>query len=48
MMLVEQRISDIKKMDVLELMNDLRVQKAAFKSNIKNKYEVNKIRRENE
>ena len=35
-------------MDVLELKNDLRVQKDAFKANIKNKYEVNKIRRENE
>ena len=35
-------------MDVLELMIDLRVQKDAFKANIKNKYEVKKIRRENE
>ena len=36
LMLVEQRLSDIDKMDILELMNDLKVQKDAFKANIKN------------
>ena len=46
-MLVEQRLSDIDKMDVLELMNDLKVQKDAFKANIKNAYEINKIKSEN-
>lgn len=46
-MLVEQRLSDIDKMDILELMNDLKVQKDAFKANIKNPYEINKIQSEN-
>jgi len=48
LMLVEQRLSDIDKMDILELMNDLKVQKEAFKANIKNTEEINKIKTENQ
>ena len=48
MMLIEPNISEVMKLDVLELMNDLLVQKETFKLNIKNKGEIDKIKRENE
>ena len=48
MMLIEPNVSEIMKFDVLELMQDLMVQKETFKLNIKNKTEINKMKQENE
>lgn len=40
LMLIEPNIGEAMKLNVLELMNDLMVQKETFKLNIKNKAEI--------
>lgn len=48
MMLIEPNVSEIMKFDVLEVMEDLMVQKETFKLNIKNKEDISIMKKENE